>query len=119
MVGSRSLAAAWSPRQMAPEEGHGKNSSSRCYLPAQTRLWSVVTRLVARTAQRHARRSSVDRYTTCPGPFRPRCCLPLGGRERSGHADHAYSILGLMSIELWCQAFVDAGGLGTTMAPDE
>jgi asparagine synthase (glutamine-hydrolysing) len=39
--------------------------------------------------------------------FDPTAVSRLVSENEAGHADYAYSILSLMCIELWCQAFID------------
>lgn len=41
------------------------------------------------------------------GLFEPAAVAQLLNDDKAGHADHAYSILSLMCIELWCRAFID------------
>jgi len=36
----------------------------------------------------------------------------LADADASGRADFAYSILGLVCIEVWCRQFVDRGASG-------
>jgi asparagine synthase (glutamine-hydrolysing) len=55
------------------------------------------------------------------GLFDATAVSQLVAENEAGHADHAYSILGLMSIELWCRAFVDhdADRLAITTTSDK
>jgi asparagine synthase (glutamine-hydrolysing) len=41
------------------------------------------------------------------GLFDPKAMSQLVSENERGRADHAYSILSLMCIELWCQGFLD------------
>jgi asparagine synthase (glutamine-hydrolysing) len=41
------------------------------------------------------------------GLFDPAAVARLVADDRAGRIDAAYTILGLMSIELWCRAFLD------------
>jgi hypothetical protein len=41
------------------------------------------------------------------GLFDPKAVSRLIAENEMGRTDHAYSILSLMCIELWCQVFVD------------
>jgi asparagine synthase (glutamine-hydrolysing) len=53
--------------------------------------------------------------------FDPVAVSQLLAENEMGKADHAYTILSLMSIELWCRAFVDgeSASLSAAMAVDE
>ena len=52
--------------------------------------------------------------TLCPdalrrrGLFDPAAVARLIADDRTGRVDAAYSVLGLLAIELWCRSFVDA-----------
>lgn len=45
------------------------------------------------------------------GIFDPAAVLQLISQNERGQADHAYSILSLMCIEIWCSQFIDGDGI--------
>lgn len=52
------------------------------------------------------------------GLFDPEAVSRLISENEMGRSDHAYSILSLMCIELWCQGFIDRGASWPGTQPD-
>ena len=93
---------------MGVEEGYGAISASRRDLPPKVRFW----RPLRRWMKNELRSLLADLLSTESlqrrGLFDPAAVRRLIARNDSGRADAAYTLLSILSIEIWCRTYIDS-----------